>query len=155
MTRGLLFLCVANSARSQMAEALARRLAGDRIAIQSAGSAPSRVNPLAVAVLSEIGIDASAQRSKSVDEIDRASVDTVITLCSEEVCPVYLGAARRLHWPLPDPAGREETEEADLERFRKVRDELSRRIESFLRQEGVLDRQAGLDPRHRKGTTSA
>jgi arsenate reductase len=139
MTRGVLFLCVANSARSQMAEGIARALAGDRLPIQSAGSAPSKVNPLAIRALAEIGIDASAQRSKSVDEIDRTTVDTVITLCAEEVCPVYLGAARRLHWPLADPAGHDEGAEVSLERFRTVRDELARRIESFLREEGVLD----------------
>lgn len=137
MTRGVLFLCVANSARSQMAEGIARRLAGDRLSIQSAGSAPSRVNPLAVRALREIGVDASGQRAKSVDEIDRAAVDTVITLCAEEVCPVYLGTARRLHWPLPDPAGHNEDAEASLERFRSVRDELSRRIAEWLAQEGV------------------
>ena len=139
MTRGLLFLCVANSARSQLAEGIARALAGDRLPIQSAGSAPSRVNPLAVRALAEIGVDASAQRSKSVDEIDRTTVDTVITLCAEEVCPVYLGAARRLHWPLPDPAGDDEAAAASLERFRAVRDELARRIERFLLEDGVLD----------------
>lgn len=136
MTRGLLFLCVANSARSQMAEGIARSLVGGRLPIQSAGSAPSRVNPLAIQALAEIGIDAARQRSKSVDEIDRTTVDTVITLCAEEVCPVYLGTARRLHWPLPDPAGHGEDEEASLERFRSVRDELSRRIAAWLQQEG-------------------
>lgn len=140
MTRGVLFLCVANSARSQMAEGIARALAGDRLSIQSAGSSPSRVNPLAAQALSEIGIDASAQRSKSVDVIDRTKVDTVITLCAEEVCPVYLGSARRLHWPLPDPAGHTEGSEPSLDRFRSVRDELARRIQSFLREEGVVDR---------------
>lgn len=139
MTKGVLFLCVANSARSQMAEGIARALAGDRLPIQSAGSAPSPVNPLAIRALSEIGVDASAQQSKSVDEIDRTLVDTVITLCAEEVCPVYLGSARRLHWPLPDPAGHGEDAEAGLERFRTVRDELARRIERFLREEDVLD----------------
>jgi arsenate reductase len=141
MTRGVLFLCVANSARSQMAEGIARALAGDRLPIQSAGSAPSRLNPLAVRALAEIGIDASAQRSKSVDAIDRETVGTVITLCAEEVCPLYLGAARRLHWPLADPAGAPENAEGQatsLERFRTVRDELARRIEGFLREEGVL-----------------
>jgi arsenate reductase len=139
MTRGLLFLCVANSARSQMAEGIARNLAGGRVRVQSAGSSPSRVNPLAVRALAEIRIDASLQRSKSVDEVDRSAVDTVITLCAEEVCPAYLGAARRLYWPLPDPAGRDEDGEAGLERFRAVRDELARRIERFLSEEGVLD----------------
>ena len=139
MTDGVLFLCVANSARSQMAEGIARARAGDRLSIQSAGSAPSRVHPVAVQALAEIGIDASAQRSKSVDEIDRTTVDTVITLCAEEVCPLYLGAARRLHWPLPDPAGHDADAEAGLQRFRSVRDGLARRIDSFLREEGVLD----------------
>jgi arsenate reductase len=138
MTRGVLFLCVANSARSQLAEAIARRLAGDRIAIQSAGSAPSRVNPLALRALDEIGIDHAGARSKSIDEVDRGAVDTVITLCAEEVCPVYLGSARRLHWPLPDPAGRDDGEAASLGRFRAVRDALRERIYRFLVDEGVL-----------------
>ena len=136
MTRGVLFLCVANSARSQMAEGIARQLAGGGLRIQSAGSAPSMVNPVAIRALAEIGVDASEHRSKSVDEIDRATVDTVITLCAEEVCPVYLGAARRLHWPLPDPAGHGDDEEASLERFRSVRDELTRRIAEWLQHEG-------------------
>jgi arsenate reductase len=138
VTRGLLFLCVANSARSQMAEGIARDLLGDRLPVQSAGSAPSRVNPLAVRALAEVGIDLSAQRSKSVDEIDRDAVGTVITLCAEEVCPVYLDDARRLHWPLPDPAGHEEPESASLERFRAVRDELRGRIAGWLEGEGLL-----------------
>jgi arsenate reductase len=138
VTRGVLFLCVANSARSQMAEGLARRLAGERLRIQSAGSAPSRVNPLAVQALAEIGIDASDQRSKSVDEIDHGAVDTVITLCAEEVCPVYLGGARRLHWPLPDPAGHAEDETASREQFRAVRDELRRRLAAWFAEEGIL-----------------
>ncbi len=141
MTRGVLFLCVANSARSQMAEGIARGLAGDRIPIQSAGSAPSRVHPLAIRVLAEIGIDISGNGSKSVGEIDRELVDTVITLCAEEVCPVYLGQARRLHWPLPDPAGRDEGEEEGLNRFRAVRDELRRRIERWLVEEGIIQRE--------------
>jgi len=141
VTRGVLFLCVANSARSQMAEGIARSLAGDRVAIQSAGSAPSSMNPLAVRVLSEIGIDISGHRSKSVGEIDRAAVDTVITLCAEEVCPAYLGGARRLHWPLPDPAGHDESEGGSLERFRAVRDELRRRISAWLEGEGLAPRE--------------
>lgn len=138
MSGGLLFLCVANSARSQMAEGIARELAGDRLGVQSAGSAPSRVNPLAVRALAEIGIETGEQRSKSVDEIDPATVGTVITLCAEEVCPVWLGRARRLHWPLPDPAGHGEPEAASLARFRAVRDELRQRIRAFLVEEGVL-----------------
>ena len=138
MTRGLLFLCVANSARSQLAEGIARQLAGSSLTVQSAGSAPGLIHPLAVRALAEIGIDGSAQRSKSVDEVDRTKIDTVITLCAEEVCPVYLGTARRLHWPLPDPAGQDESTAASLQRFRAVREELTRRIERFLFEEGVV-----------------
>lgn len=145
MTRGVLFLCVANSARSQMAEGLARALAGERLRVQSAGSAPSRVHPLAVRALAEIGVDITAQRSKSVDEIDRGVVDTVITLCAEEVCPVYLGAARRLAWPLPDPAGHDESEVASLDRFRAVRNELRSRIAAWLDETGIA-RSAGAAP---------
>lgn len=131
--RGILFLCVANSARSQMAEGLARALLGDRARVQSAGSRPSRVNLHAIEVMREIGIDLAAHASKSVDTIDPASVDTVITLCAEEVCPVFLGGAERLHWPVPDPAsddpaiGREQM----LARFRAARDAIRGKIERF------------------------
>jgi arsenate reductase len=83
----MLFLCVANSARSQMAEGLARKLFGSRISVQSAGSEPSKVNPYAIEVMREVGVDLSAHSSKSVQTIDAASVGTVITLCAEEVCP--------------------------------------------------------------------
>lgn len=129
---GLLFLCVANSARSQMAEGLARAHFGDSVRVQSAGSLPSRVNPLAIAALAELGIDLGAHTSKSVDTIDPATVDTVVTLCAEEVCPVFLGKARRIHWPLPDPAGAEGSDEERLARFRDVRDEIRRRLPSLL-----------------------
>jgi arsenate reductase (thioredoxin) len=137
VSRGVLFLCVANSARSQMAEGIARELAGERLRVESAGSAPSRLNPLAVRAMAEIGIDVAGQRSKPVGEIDPASVDTVVTLCAEEVCPVWLGDARRLHWALPDPAGHDEPETASLDRFRTVRDELRRRIAEWLAEEGL------------------
>ncbi|HVO52298.1 MAG TPA: arsenate reductase ArsC [Thermoanaerobaculia bacterium] len=125
---GLLFLCVANSARSQMAEGLARAHFGDAVRVQSAGSTPSSVNPLAVAALAEVGIDASGQRSKSVEEIDPASVDLVITLCAEEVCPVFPARVRKIHWPLPDPAAEPSGFGRPRDAFREVRDELARRI---------------------------
>lgn len=133
----LLFLCVANSARSQMAEGLARRLFGGRVAVQSAGSAPSQVNPWATAVMAELGIDLGAQRSKSVHDIDPATIGTVITLCAEEVCPVSLSRARRLHWPLPDPASQDPTLSRDemLARFRAARDALQAMLERFAREE--------------------
>ena len=99
-TKSVLFLCVANSARSQMAEGLAREIFGDRVPVQSAGSEPSFVNPYALEVMREVDIDLGTHHSKSVQTIDPASVDTVITLCAEEVCPVFLGKAKRLHWPI-------------------------------------------------------
>ncbi|MFN8011593.1 MAG: arsenate reductase ArsC [Holophagaceae bacterium] len=139
MTRGLLFLCVANSARSQMAEALARDLFGARARAQSAGSRPASVNPLALEVLAELGLEARGQHSKSVDAIDPGTVDTVITLCAEEVCPVFLHAARRLHWPFPDPAVPGLDREAGLARFREVRDGLRSRLEAWGRAEGLLE----------------
>jgi thioredoxin type arsenate reductase len=130
--RGVLFLCVANSARSQLAEGLARRLAPEGVTVWSAGSAPTRVRPEAVAVLAEMGIDISSHRSKHVDEIPAEQVDVVITLCAEEECPLFLGQAERLHWGMPDPAAVEGTPEQRLEAFRAVRDELSRRLEAWF-----------------------
>jgi arsenate reductase len=124
--RGVLFLCVANSARSQMAEGIARALAPAGVKISSAGSALSKLNPLVVRALSEIGIDASRQYSKSVADIPPDDVEVVITLCAEEECPVFLGKARRYHWGLPDPAGA--ADEERIEAFRGVRDELRRRL---------------------------
>jgi arsenate reductase len=128
----ILFLCVANSARSQMAEGLARQLFPG-LRIQSAGSLPSRVNPFAIEVLAEQGIDASKQASKAVQGIDPASVDLVITLCAEEVCPLFLGKAEHLHWPIPDPASDDPALSPDAlrARFRAGRDEIRRRLEAF------------------------
>jgi arsenate reductase len=126
--RHILFLCVANSARSQMAEGIARSLAPAGVTVSSAGSQPSRVNPLAIRALDEIGIDISGHRSKSVNDIPPDDVQAVITLCGEEVCPVFLGNARRIHWGLPDPASVQGSESERLESFRKVRDELRQRL---------------------------
>ena len=128
---GLLFLCVANSSRSQMAEGLARARFRSRVQVASAGSSPTTVNPFAIAALDEVGIDISGQRSKSVERIDPASVDLVVTLCAEEVCPAFLGSARRLHWPLPDPAGGAGSDAERLAGFRSVRDEIARRLETL------------------------
>jgi arsenate reductase len=124
--RHVLFLCVANSARSQLAEGMARSLAPAGVKVSSAGSAPSRLNPLAVQALAEIGIDASGQYSKSVNDVPPDDVEAVITLCAEEECPVFLGKARRYHWGLPDPGGATDAEK--LQSFRGVRDELKRRL---------------------------
>jgi arsenate reductase len=126
--RHVLFLCVANSARSQLAEGIARSLAPPGVKVSSAGSHPSRVNPLAIQALAEIGIDIRSHTSKSVDGVSPEGVDVVITLCAEEVCPVFLGQARRIHWGLPDPGAIQGTDAERLERFREVRDELRRRL---------------------------
>ena len=129
--KGLLFLCVQNAARSQMAEGLARALFGDSVHVQSAGSQPAGVDALAVAAMAEIGIDISAQTSKSVESIDPHSVDTVITLCAEEICPVFLGNVRRLHWSIADPAVADpsRSDGERLAKFRVARDQIKGRIE--------------------------
>jgi len=136
--RRLLFLCVANSARSQMAEGLARLVLGDRIVAQSAGSRPTRVNPYALEVMAELGVDLSTHHSKSVDDIPPDGVDTVITLCAEEVCPVFLGRAERLHWPFPDPASEDLTllRAELLARFRTARDAIRARLEAYAAELG-------------------
>jgi len=130
--KGILFLCVANSARSQMAEAIARALAPPGTQVWSAGSRPTALRPEALAVLREIGLEAGGQRAKSIAAVPAGAVDTVVTLCAEEECPAWLGPATRLHWALPDPAAVAGSEEARLEAFRSVRDELRRRIADLL-----------------------
>jgi arsenate reductase len=127
----ILFLCVANSARSQMAEGLARKLFGDKAVIESAGSKPLAVHPLAIQVMSEIGIDISDHRSKSIEEIDLKQIDWVITLCAEEVCPTILSKAKRLHWPLPDPAVPHKSREEQLTLFRSERDEILNQLNAL------------------------
>jgi arsenate reductase (thioredoxin) len=127
----VLFLCVANSARSQLAEGLGRVVFGSDFVVESAGSAPSRLNPLAVEAMAEIGIDIAGQRSKSIDEIDPEGLDLVVTLCAEEVCPVLPGRVRRLHWPIPDPA-RDGLAPAEARAaFRTARDEIRARLEAL------------------------
>jgi arsenate reductase len=130
----VLFLCVANSARSQMAEGLARAAFGSEVTVQSAGSRPTRVNPLAVRAMAELGIDLAGQASKSVETIDPAGVDLVVTLCAEEVCPMFLGKAPRLHWPIEDP-DRKDEDLSDAQRlayFRIARDEIRARIAALV-----------------------
>ena len=126
--RYLLFLCVANSARSQLGEALARSLAPAGVTVASAGSSPTSVRPEARAVLEEIGLDISAHRSKGIDELAGQPVEAVFTLCADEVCPVWLGQAVKVHWGLPDPAAVQGDPEARLDAFRQARDELLRRL---------------------------
>jgi len=120
-----LFLCVANSARSQMAEGLARSLAPSSIRVHSAGSSPSSLNPYAVEVMGEIGIDISQHRSKAICEIPRVGIGTVITLCAEEICPIFPGNVEHLHWPYADPAREGQTRAANLAAFRETRDAIA------------------------------
>jgi protein-tyrosine-phosphatase len=125
-------MCVANSARSQMAEGLARAMAPVGVKVSSAGSTPTSVRPEAIAALSRKGIDISAHFSKTVDEIDAGSVTTVITLCEKEVCPAFLGTAEQIHWGLPDPATVNGSPEERLGAFCETRDEIERRLKVYF-----------------------
>jgi arsenate reductase len=126
-------LCTGNSARSQMAEGLFRREAGDGWEVFSAGTKPSRVRPEAIAVMRELGIDISGHRSKSVDEFAGQEFDYAITVCdnAKEACPVFPGKTQRLHWPFEDPAAVEGSEEQRTAAFRKIRDQIHARIKAF------------------------
>ena len=139
----VLFLCVHNSARSQLAEGILRARAGDRVQVFSAGSAPSYVHPLALRVLQERGIDVSQHRSKSVDEFAHTQFDYVITLCAEEVCPIFLGATQKLHWALPDPSAVPGNDSEQLDAFRQTANELEKRLRLFLK-----ERNLDAHPRH-------
>jgi arsenate reductase len=127
----VLFLCIHNSARSQMAEGFARSLAPGGVAVMSAGTEPSRVHPMAVEVMSEVGIELTGQRSKHLDDVPWREADTVVTLCgeAEEVCPAVAAPVRRVHWPLPDPSAAPEAEQRRV--FREVRDEIRWRVSSL------------------------
>jgi arsenate reductase len=125
--RHVLFVCVANSSRSQMAAAIARALAPLGVKISSAGSRPAPIHPLAVEVLAELGFDVSQSPSRRLEEI-ADDVDVVITLCDEDVAAAFPGSALRIRWPLPDPTQLTGSEAARLEAFRNIRDELMRRL---------------------------
>jgi protein-tyrosine-phosphatase/catechol 2,3-dioxygenase-like lactoylglutathione lyase family enzyme len=114
-----------------MAEGYARHLLGDKADVISAGSSPSIVNPYAVEAMAEIGIDIGYHRSKSTDEIDPATIDMVVTLCAEQVCPVLPGSVRRVHWPIPDPASSDPSVSADdlRMRFRTAREQIRGRVD--------------------------
>jgi arsenate reductase len=132
----VLFLCTGNSARSQMAEGLLRHHAGDRFEALSAGLEPRGVNPLAVKVMQEVGIDISGQTSKGIDRfLGKETIHYAVFVCAnaEENCPAAYGLAlNRLSWRMPDPAAVEGTEEEKLTAFREARDELDRRIREWL-----------------------
>ena len=130
----VLFVCTGNSARSQIAEALMRRIGGPDFAVESAGTQPRGVHPLAIRVLAEIGIDWLAAKSKSVTDFGDDSFDYVITACdrARQSCPVFPGSYESLHWGLVDPAEVEGTDEEKLTAFRRTRLELAQRIRPFV-----------------------
>jgi arsenate reductase len=132
--RRILFLCTHNSARSQMAEGLLRALGGDRFAAFSAGTEATRVRPLAIRAMREIGIDIAGQESKTLDRYLGESFDAVITVCdaANEACPVFPGAARRLHWSFDDPSQATGTEAEQRAVYRRVRDAIRARIAAEL-----------------------
>ena len=127
-------VCSGNSARSQMAETLIRHEAGDMFEVSSAGTHPAQVRVEAAAVMRELDIDISSQRSKPLTEFEGQNFDFVITVCDKarEECPIFSGAPERLHWPFEDPAGFTETGEGRLHAFRKLRDRIHARVMVFL-----------------------
>lgn len=130
----VMFLCTANSCRSQMAEGLARELGKGLIEPYSAGLFAAGIHPRAVAVMREIGIDITGQKSKDIDENLFKKMDTIITLCSnaEEYCPLTPPGIRRIHWPIEDPVGTIGPEGTIMNEFRRARDEIKKRIAEFL-----------------------
>ena len=135
----MLFLCTHNSARSQMAEGYLRRLGGDAFDVASAGTEARGVNPLAVRAMAEEGIDLAGHTSKTLDGFLRDRWDHVVTVCdsAHEACPVFPGAAERLHWSFDDPSSAGGTETERLAVFRRVRDEIRARIERWLGEAGA------------------
>ena len=134
MKERVLFLCTANSCRSQMAEGIANSLWGDKMEAFSAGTQASFVNPTAIEVMKEIGIDISKHRSKNLTEFDGQSFDYVITLCGDanEGCPLYIGGTKKMHIGFDDPAKTTGSREEILREFRRVRDEIKDKMTVFF-----------------------
>jgi len=133
----VLFLCTKNSVRSQMAEGLMKSLGSVQWIVQSGGTSPTFVHPLATRVMGEIGIDISQQTSKSLNQFLNEEFDYIITLCDEAAlsCPAFPGQGKRLHWSVEDPAAASDTTEEKLLVFRRIREEIKKRIEEFLKLE--------------------
>jgi arsenate reductase len=134
MKKRVLFLCTANSSRSQMAEGIINHFLGNKIEAFSAGTIATSVNPRAVRSMQELGIDLSGKRSKNIDEFEGQTFDYVITLCdnAREQCPVYFGGVKRMHMGFDDPAAAMGSEEEIMAVFRSVRDEIKNRLLRFL-----------------------
>lgn len=134
MKKKVLFLCTHNSCRSQMAEGIINHYLGDRFQAYSAGTEATRVNPLAIHVLAELGIDISGHRSKTLDEFAGETFDYIITLCgnANEQCPLFFGGVRRVHIGFDDPSQAEGTPDGILREFRRVRDEIKTTLVEFF-----------------------
>jgi arsenate reductase len=134
MKQRVLFLCTHNSCRSQMAEGLVNHFLGDRFQAFSAGTEATWVNPLAAKVMSEIGIDISGHRSKTLDEFAGQPFDYVITLCGDanEKCPLFFGGVQRMHLGFDDPSRLPGSDDEVLPEYRRVRDELRIQLTDFL-----------------------
>lgn len=130
----VLILCTGNSCRSQMAEGVLRHYGNERIEVFSAGTKPSQINPVAIRVMKEIGIDISGHRSKHVDEFKEQTFDYVITVCdnAKESCPVFPRGVKFLHWPFPDPPHNKKIGEEVIQEFREVRDMICERFRNFV-----------------------
>lgn len=145
MKTRVLFLCTHNSARSQMAEGLLRRMGGDRFEVFSAGTEQTSVHPLAIEAMREIGIDISGHRSKTLGEFDGQRFDYVITVCdrANQACPVFLNGMRRIHWSFHDPSAATGTAEQRLRAFRDVREGIQQRLRVFQIVNGRSPESAG------------
>lgn len=130
----VLFLCTHNSARSQMAEGLLRKLGGDQVEVFSAGSVPTSVHPLAAKVMSDVGIDLNGHRSKHLDEYVGQDFDYIVTVCDRvrEVCPVFPGDPEQIHWSIPDPTAIEGNRQTQEKGFTNIANELTTRIQFLL-----------------------
>ncbi|MEO7723806.1 MAG: arsenate reductase ArsC [Chthoniobacterales bacterium] len=136
MKQRVLFICIHNSARSQMAEAWLNKICGDHFEAQSAGLEPGTLNPLVVAAMAEVGIDISRKRTQAVFDVWKSGqlFAYVVTVCDEssaEKCPIFPGPAVRLHWGFPDPSGLTGTNEEKMAGVRKIRDQIRARVETW------------------------
>lgn len=137
MTKKVLFVCIHNSGRSQMAEAFLKQLGGDRFEAHSAGIEPGKLNPVVVEAMKDAGIDISHNKTKSVFNLFKSGglFHYVVTVCDEasaEKCPVFPGITKRLHWAFPDPSAVQGSPEEKLARTKNIRDDIKRKIEEFV-----------------------
>ncbi len=130
----VVFICTGNSCRSQIAEGLLRRMADDRFEVYSAGSHPSRVHPIAISVMNEVGIDITTHTSDPIDKYFGYGIDYVITLCdnAQQFCPTFPGESKKIHWSIDDPFKSWKNDYKIIGRYRKTRNELHKKIEQFI-----------------------